>query len=408
MLAKIKIMMKKIFLSRPFRVFLLALIALHILAYDFECFSGYDCGYVIAYEFIVYLLASYALSLAVVNFGSNNDKVKKIISERGLILNKVRDVVKKIISSRPVRLFLLTLIALYILTYDFECFSGYDCDGIMAYKFIVYLLAGIVLPCAIVKFWGNDDKVKQIMIKHRLIHRILVYLLPLVMFFVVFLCVGLFMSFRTNNFSVSEYISAVATFSAAIVALFKDRYDRYCYKPKLNLEFDINDERSFSVERMEDNSKGYMLRIKISNDGLGWAENVMLRIETVNGSKFPPMFLTWTNNFDKRNEERIRLKKMYLGIDYFCDLAEIRGTNNHDVILATEVKPFNKSTRFACSAVTKVKKPQHFRLTLIADNFMPKSYDMSLDYNRWFPVNQKDQMKSNGIFVSIEEQKKTI
>ena len=400
--------MKKIFLSCPFRVFLLTLITVYILAYNFECFSGYDCIVVIVYEFIVYLLASYALSFTVVNFGSNNDKVRKIISDRGLILNKVRDVVKKIFSNRPFRVFLLTFIALYILAYNFECFSGYDCIAVIVYEFIVYLLGSIVLPSAIVKFWGNDDKVKQIVIKHGLTYRILVNLLPLVMFVVVFLCVGLFLSFLTKDFSVNGYISATATFSAAIVALFKDRYDRYCYKPKLNLEFDINDERSFSVERMEDNSKGYMLRIKISNDGLGWAENVMLRIETVNGSKFPPMFLTWTNNFDKKNEERIRLKKMYLGIDYFCDLAEIRGTNNHDVILATEVKPFNKSTRFACSAVTKVQKTQHFRLTLIADNFMPKSYDMSLDYNRWFPVNQKDQMKSNGIFVSIEEQKNNL
>ena len=323
------------------------------------------------------------------------------------IFRKNRGIMKSFFSSFSGRSLLLVLITAYVLTYVFECFSGYDCVGVIVYEFITYLLASFALSFVVVKFGSNNDKIKQYMFKHRLIYRVLIYLLPLVLLAVIFLCAGQFLSFLINDFKFSGYISAIATFSAAIVALFKDRYDRYCYKPQLSLKFDMNDERSFSVEKMEDQSKGYMLRVKISNEGLGWAENVMLRIEITNGSKFPPMFLTWTNNFGKENDEKIRLKKMYLGIDYYCDLAEIRGTNNHDIILATEVKPFNKSTRFACFAVTKKHIPQYFRLTLFADNFMPKSYYMILNYNRWFPVNQKDQMKSNGIFVSIEEQQKT-
>ena len=313
---------------------------------------------------------------------------------------------KGFFSGRRVRQLLLIPLMAYVIAYVFECFSGYDCEGFIIYESITYLLASCALSLVVVKFGSNNDKIRQYMFKHRLIYRGSIYLLPLVLFAIIFLCVGQFLFFLTNDFKVSEYISAVATFSAAIVALFRDRYDRYCYKPQLSLKFDMNDERSFSVEKMENQSKGYMLRVKVSNEGLGWAENVMLRIETLNGRKFPPMFLTWTNNFDKKNEERIRLNKLYLDVDYFCDLAEICGRNNHDVNLATEVKPFNKSTRFSCYTVTKVHDPQYFRLTLFADNFMPKRYYMILNYTRWFPVNQKNQMKSNGIFVSIKEQKK--
>lgn len=288
--------------------------------------------------------------------------------------------------------------------YDaFFLFSDYF-NSFIVFEPVTYLFSSVACGCIFVHI-GKQIFNEEYLSKHAQLYRIFICALPITVYVAIISCLGLILSYFDSGFDGKDYLAVIATFSAALVALFKDRYDRFCYKPKLALSFDMEDNRLFSVEKMEDKTKGYMLRVKISNIGLGWAENVMLRIESTHNS-FPPMFLTWTNNFGKNNNERIKLNKMHLNADYYCDLAEIRGNKNHIFILSTEVQPFNKSTRYAPYSVTKKHEPEYFRLTLFADNIVPVFYYMILNYDKWIPVNNKALMKTNGIFVQIKKQKR--
>lgn len=208
------------------------------------------------------------------------------------------------------------------------------------------------------------------------------------------------------KFDYAQYFVANSTLCAAIVALFKDRYERFCYKPNLKLYFDIEDGNLFAVEKSKNKIKCYMVRLKVSNFGLGFAENVKLRIESTHKNYFPPMYLTWTNCFQQGQKDKFNMEKMYLNLDYYCDFAEIEGFKNHALVLSTEVTPCSGKTKFQNTFVSKKNEPEYFILTLFADNMMPKQYYMIFHYKKWYDVNFLDQMKHDGIFISLTERKK--
>ena len=201
-----------------------------------------------------------------------------------------------------------------------------------------------------------------------------------------------------------QYLTVVGTISAVFVALFVDQYKRWCYKPCIEIQnIDMKNPFSFAKTKVDtkDLSRstngvvdGYILRLAVRNNGLGWAENVQIRIESaVNQHNLPngplaPINLVWLNQ-DGANEaymDKITLSKMYLGLDYYCNLAEIipsttifAGNLKQPAYLQFVVgkEPFNKSNQFnACYQTFK------YRLTLFAKNFMPKSYILSLSYKQ--------------------------
>lgn len=275
--------------------------------------------------------------------------------------------------------------------------------------------------------------------------RLFNYLLPLIIYIALTVLVGCLLCgycFEGNKRVelTIQYAVVVATFGASLIALFKDRYDRWCYSPKLEMSFDINDPVQFAktiLERNEsDNTtiaddyslsirkeksgvatgekeciyhvkkegqqkekkeEGYSIRLKVCNEGLGWAEDVMVRIQSLNRNHLAPANLVWTNRQSKKLgiKQRTTQERLYLDLDYYCDLAEIY----HDKYqICTEVDPFNLSNWFKIDS-----NEESFKLTLYAKNFMPESYKLKIKCKQYFVHDLSSEMKSKGVEVSLEK-----
>lgn len=237
------------------------------------------------------------------------------------------------------------------------------------------------------------------------------YLLPLIIYIIIAIIAGclLYCNCFDGNKRVEltiQYAVVAATFGASLIALFKDRYDRWCYKPNLKLSFDKNNPIQFAKTKLKRNEsdespseEGYSLRLKVCNEGSGWAEDVMVRIQSLNENHLAPANLVWTNRQSKKLDikQRTTQERLYLDLDYYCDLAEIY----HDKYqICTEVDPFNESNCFKIDSTE-----ESFRLTLYAKNFMPESYTLKIKCKQYFPHQTSTQMASEGVEVSLIKDK---
>ncbi len=235
------------------------------------------------------------------------------------------------------------------------------------------------------------------------------YLLPLIIYIVIAIIAGclLYCNCFDGNKRVEltiQYAVVAATFGASLIALFKDRYDRWCYKPNLKLSFEKNKPIQFAKTKLKrDESEdspiveGYSLRLKVCNEGLGWAEDVMVRIQSLNEYHLAPVNLVWTNRQSKKLDikQRTTQERLYLDLDYYCDLAEIYSDKYQ---LCTEVNPFNESNCFKIGPTEEC-----FKLTIYAKNFMPKSYTLKITYKQYYPHDAYSEMVSKGVKVSLKE-----
>ena len=179
-----------------------------------------------------------------------------------------------------------------------------------------------------------------------------------------------------------SFFAGYATFGATTLALLNGSAYRWIYSPKLILEphvyisnAKIKDDYNPKDKKMYD---GYALRLKVRNEGTGRAENVQIRIESENPIHLSPTNLIWTNHNISSNsqESKISIEKMYLGLDYFCDLGEMI-SKDKTLRLTTAVIPFNKE------CCLKEGSRNGFYIHVYATNLPPIKYYLNIDYKQW-------------------------
>lgn len=146
-------------------------------------------------------------------------------------------------------------------------------------------------------------------------------------------------------FSVNEVVNcgvALATFYAALVALWKDEYNDYCRRPILEINLS---------NRYTSLNGRIWQRIEVYNKGKGIAKNVSIKI-SCDDARFVPVRLTWTHiNSPLQNIE-----------PNDCALCDVLQFYEQGFCLCTEIAPYDGYTSFGL-----VEK--EFYLTISADNF---------------------------------------
>jgi hypothetical protein len=147
--------------------------------------------------------------------------------------------------------------------------------------------------------------------------------------------------------TLAQWVGALATSAAVIVALFKDEYLRYFRRPKLAVR--IVDKppdcllspievRNSNTGQMLWTGKCYWLRLWIQNDGAGRAEQVQVFVSKLykrdaNGNPAPvagfiPMNLRWSNSRDPKNPEIFAAGISRRPLGKHCDLCSISDPAN--------------------------------------------------------------------------------
>ena len=147
-------------------------------------------------------------------------------------------------------------------------------------------------------------------------------------------------------YSMNEVIDcgvALATFYAALVALWKDDYKDYSQRPILEI--------GLSNRHTSLNGRVWS-RIEVFNKGKGIARNVSIKI-SCDDSQFVPVRLTWTHINNP-------LQNIEPNDSTLCDVLQFY---EQGFCLCTEIAPYDGYTSFGL--VEKI-----FKLTISADNFM--------------------------------------
>jgi hypothetical protein len=135
---------------------------------------------------------------------------------------------------------------------------------------------------------------------------------------------------------------ALATFYAALVALWKDEYKEYSQRPVLTIGLS---------DRFTNVNGQIWRRLEISNTGRGIAKNVSIKI-SCDDPQFVPIRLVWTHiDLPLQNIE-----------PNDCALCDIARFHEQGFCLQTEVDPGNSYTSFGLES-------KNFKLTISADNF---------------------------------------
>lgn len=148
--------------------------------------------------------------------------------------------------------------------------------------------------------------------------------------------------------------TVLATFYAALVALFVDSYKEYRNRPVLEI-------KETNITTCVNNNTWH--RIEVWNVGKGAAKNVSVKISCGGKKNFVPIRLKWTHL-------GLPLRNIQPNDSAFCDVAlEIP----QSFILCTEVNPKNSYTTFPLNN-------ERFTLTVSADNYEAVSKDILIEY----------------------------
>lgn len=160
----------------------------------------------------------------------------------------------------------------------------------------------------------------------------------------------------------------LATFYAALVALWKDEYKEYSQRPVLTIGLS---------DRFTNVNGQIWRRLEISNTGRGIAKNVSIKV-SCDDPQFVPIRLTWTHiNLPLQNIEPN---------DYaLCDIARFY---EQGFCLCTEVNPKNLYTSFGL-------EERSFKLTISADNFPKVEKELNVKF-----VDGKFSLELIGCFSS--------
>lgn len=113
-----------------------------------------------------------------------------------------------------------------------------------------------------------------------------------------------------------------------------------------------------------------------------------------------PTNLIWTNCNKKSNsrDDKIIINKMFLNLDYYCDLGEI-SSKDKILRLATEIKPFDKE-HWINEGFEKT-----FIITLYAENNAPSKYQLVIIYKKWSDLlmQKKDEERNNFLKLEVKE-----
>jgi hypothetical protein len=218
-------------------------------------------------------------------------------------------------------------------------------------------------------------------------------------------------------------ISAIITFLAVLVALFKDWLWEKINKPKLVLNFEMEapycTKSFFYNQHNNRNVDTYYFRLRISNTSSIPAKGVQVQVENVQrkytdgtyheDKQFQPINLRWTNYGNPKQNTTTILP----GMGAFCDLghvydpsyrqfylgsAGITKPNDSDVFLfelALESKPMNGTD------LLKIGEYQ-IEVALAAENVMPKKKSIAITFKGPWTINE-DIMFSDGIGITIQD-----
>lgn len=174
------------------------------------------------------------------------------------------------------------------------------------------------------------------------------YIFPIIAFTVILVL------YFTQPCCVIDCVSALATFYAALVALFVNDYRDYKNRPRLSV-------KSSDVITTIQNQTWY--RLEIFNHGKGIAKNVSVKILSKTNNNFVPIRLTWTHI-------NVPLKDIQPNDSALCDVA-IDCPN--EFVLCTEVNPKNGSTHFT-------KNSTSFQITICADNCKIQKHILNIEF----------------------------
>jgi hypothetical protein len=215
------------------------------------------------------------------------------------------------------------------------------------------------------------------------------------------------------------WFSGSATFTAALVALFKDWILTFFYRPVLHA---VLDDRAPIVEKTAISRNGhtipcYYLRLWISNEGNVAAEQVQvfaadLERRSADGHFRPvpgyiPMNLRWTHGVQPGNRAEVFSEIISPKMGRFCDIGRIVdptkrlevGDDRPDfepdqpvLSLSLEVFP---------STGSHLIGPDVYRLTLkvAAKNRRPESYTLEITFSAWYDDYVK--MREDGIGMRL-------
>jgi hypothetical protein len=228
---------------------------------------------------------------------------------------------------------------------------------------------------------------------------------------------------------VGDHLAAVATFAAAIVALFKEDVVKRWRRPKLSLRLLLKPPDTHSVPTVvvwrgpEDpevkrwEGDVYYFRFWVENAGPWPAERVQVyirlisnrlgdnRLEEVRG--FIPMNLRWSHS---PMDKPIVFETLNPHMGKNCDLGSVSPTSNGSEKplpgMKTGESTFNLATEVLLNNGCHRLKPGKYRLEILvaAQNARPKLFWVDLDWSGIFEESE-ERMFSSSVGISISEAK---
>lgn len=187
--------------------------------------------------------------------------------------------------------------------------------------------------------------------------------------------------------NVPQWLSAIGTISAVLVALFKDIFTARRNRPKLKISLNMSPPDIQAVSF--NGSPGYYLRFWIFNDGNTKATNAQIyasRLEErnsdgeyVDANKFTPMNFTWSYGNASSGMPEIYAGSILPKMGKHCDFGSITGSPSSVIYPDMEdhspYRKFSLALEFCSNSGNSMLAPGHYRLHLIvaAENFQPQT-----------------------------------
>lgn len=219
-----------------------------------------------------------------------------------------------------------------------------------------------------------------------------------------------------NSEDIANWLAAVSTLLAVVVALFREDIVGWWRRPHLVLELrgEPPDSQRIPAIRTSKTPQGttveilmaYYLRIWIMNDGNVSAENVQvfvsaLRRKQANGeykkiTNFLPMNLRWSHTSNENGSGKIFAERISPKMGRYCDLAHIMQSERNIPIVAeldVEVVPNTESHKLKAGVY-------EIDLSIAASNAKPTKKTIEMNFmGKWF--HDEMEMLREGVGLRI-------
>lgn len=203
--------------------------------------------------------------------------------------------------------------------------------------------------------------------------------------------------------SLGEWVAAIGTVGAVVVALFHEPLMRWWRRPKLALSIASCPPDCHKVA-FNNSRPVYYFRLWVSNSGKTRAEHVQVYISNLerkgeNGSferytRFPPMNLVWSNSPGK---PEVYAAGIAPEMSRHCDLCHVPHPGPH----ATAVPSIYFDLEMEPAALTHIVPVGAYRanLRVAAANAAPRDYELRIELKRWY--DDESTMLAKGVPLSL-------